>query len=417
MPRYVWAVTSVDDDLTAAPPSSGGVARGIVGAMESADGWLVRLRLPGGAVTAGQLGVVAEVAARFGSRVVEITSRANVQIRGIAAESLNSAADLLVDARLAEVDGALDARRGIVCSPLAGHDPTEAVDPQPYARAIANALRGAVFVDELPPKFCVVIDGGGEIGVRAVTADIAIGATRTRTSLRSWTIAVGGSVRKGVRWAAPSVMDPAIAANAVLAVAQACTVFGCRAQELPAHLLDGMLPRLGGQPSGPRLDVHRSNNRVAVGVFDDVDSRRCNVIAGARLGRLDAAVLPAIAGFAATAIAIRFTPSGGIALLGVPRAHAGEIARRLGSLGLSLDATDAMHTVAACVGAPGCASSRADTLAAADAIIGARQRSGRDLRRVHLSGCDRACGAAPDASLIIADEAGNFDVDPTVRRR
>ena len=50
---------------------------------QAADGALVRVRLPGGAITAPQLGTLATVAAEFGSATLELTSRGSIQVRGI----------------------------------------------------------------------------------------------------------------------------------------------------------------------------------------------------------------------------------------------------------------------------------------------------------------------------------------------
>ena len=78
---------------------------GVLDPMETGDGWLLRVRLPGGALTADDLRLVAGVASELGSGFVEITSRANLQIscgyRPVSAAptrspSLRSAAELRV---------------------------------------------------------------------------------------------------------------------------------------------------------------------------------------------------------------------------------------------------------------------------------------------------------------------------------
>ena len=49
----------------------------------AADGELARIRLPGGTITAAQMEAVAEAATEFASSTLELTSRGNLQIRGV----------------------------------------------------------------------------------------------------------------------------------------------------------------------------------------------------------------------------------------------------------------------------------------------------------------------------------------------
>src|SRR6516164_6206848 len=50
---------------------------------QAADGALVRVRLPGGMITAAQLATLSGVSSEFGSGMLELTARGNVQLRGI----------------------------------------------------------------------------------------------------------------------------------------------------------------------------------------------------------------------------------------------------------------------------------------------------------------------------------------------
>src|SRR5688572_17329864 len=83
----------------------------------AADGALARIRLPGGMIAADQLATLAQAATRFGSPAMELTSRGNIQIRGItdtgAVADAVAAAGLLPSATHERV-------RNIVASPLTG---------------------------------------------------------------------------------------------------------------------------------------------------------------------------------------------------------------------------------------------------------------------------------------------------------
>jgi len=59
---------------------------GVLRLAEAADGYLARIRLPGGLIGAGQLRALARLADELGDGRVELTSRGNVQLRGLAAD-------------------------------------------------------------------------------------------------------------------------------------------------------------------------------------------------------------------------------------------------------------------------------------------------------------------------------------------
>ena len=101
-------VTSSTPDLGRA--ATRGWCPGVLDPMETGDGWLLRIRLPGGVIDVSKLRVVGAVAAEHGSGQVDITSRGNLQIRGVSADRVELAGDELVHARLTLPD-ALAAQR------------------------------------------------------------------------------------------------------------------------------------------------------------------------------------------------------------------------------------------------------------------------------------------------------------------
>ena len=114
--------------------------------MPSGDGLLVRVKPLGGRLPAPALAALAQAAARYGNGVVELTSRGNLQIRGVHAPAAFAAA--MVAAGLADPDPAREARRNVTALP--GSDEALVAD----AEAVLSETPG------LQPKVGVTVDGG-----------------------------------------------------------------------------------------------------------------------------------------------------------------------------------------------------------------------------------------------------------------
>jgi precorrin-3B synthase len=360
--------------------------------METGDGWLLRIRLPGGALTPAAMHTVAGVADRFGSGAIDLTSRANLQIRGVSAAHVDEAAAPLIDAGLALPDPQRDARRAIVASPLADHDESaRRGDVTALVAAIERRLVEHV-VGAVPTKFGVVVDDGGSWSLDHVDADLrieAVGDPGWRLRLR------GDAEALGV------VDDPAAAA---VAAAQLCADQQAR--------MDVVVSTLGRPVVAAALRtrrgsaVHRGTPRRA-----RPDPSMVNVIAVPFLGRIDATALESIGVLARThGLAVRLTTRHSLAFCGIPRSQLDALSAALIALGLSLDPADARALVSACVGSRGCRSAHADTWVEAERMV----ETGL-LARVHLSGCEKGCGAPFGITHLIADATGQF-CDVGVRR-
>src|ERR1700742_4944398 len=133
---------------------------GILHAVPALDGMLMRVRLPGGLISAGRFKSVSEAARNFCNGAIDITARANLQLRGIAETNLQPLVEVLRSAGL--VPSALHDRvRNIGTSPFAGCDETELLDTRPLVYALDEALIHDSKLFTLPPKFCFSIHGGG----------------------------------------------------------------------------------------------------------------------------------------------------------------------------------------------------------------------------------------------------------------
>jgi precorrin-3B synthase len=145
---------------------------GVFTPMEAADGWLVRVKPRLGRLGADTARRIAEAAARHGNGRIELTSRANLQVRGLTPATVPLFAAAMVACGAADADPAVERRRNIIVSPLAGDDPAITGRPEHVAAALERALAASDLT--LPAKFGFAVDGGGVLPLGDTGADVVI---------------------------------------------------------------------------------------------------------------------------------------------------------------------------------------------------------------------------------------------------
>jgi ferredoxin-nitrite reductase len=153
------------------------------------DAFMCRLRLAAGQITAHQLRGVAALAERFGHPMLQLTTRGNLQLRGIGAAStlevLRGLSELGIVTRGAGADGV----RNIRANPTAGFDRQELIDVSPLARAAQYRILADRSLQALPRKFTLGFDGGGATSAFSETCDLGFRAVR---------VAPGAAVPSGI---------------------------------------------------------------------------------------------------------------------------------------------------------------------------------------------------------------------------
>ena len=125
----------------------------------AADGALARVRLPGGLLTVPQLRGLATAARDLGDGALELTSRGNVQLRGLA-----PGAEVELAARLAAaglLPSATHERvRNVLASALSGRAAGGHVDVRPWVSAFDKGLCADPALAGLPGRFLATLDDG-----------------------------------------------------------------------------------------------------------------------------------------------------------------------------------------------------------------------------------------------------------------
>jgi ferredoxin-nitrite reductase len=140
------------------------------------DAFMCRLRMPNGILTATQLRGIADLAARCGGGYADVTTRANLQIREIAARNALDVLTTVQELGLTSRGAGADNIRNITGSPTAGIDAQELIDTRPLARELHHFILNHRELYGLPRKFNIAFDGGGAIAVLEDTNDIGFAA-------------------------------------------------------------------------------------------------------------------------------------------------------------------------------------------------------------------------------------------------
>ncbi len=142
------------------------------------DSFMCRLRMPNGILNAWQVRGLADAAERLGGGYADVTTRANLQIREIAAghavEMLLAVQELGLTSRGSGADNI----RNVTGSATAGIDPQELYDTRGLCRDMHHYILNHREMYGLPRKFNISFDGGGRVPTLEDTNDIGFVAVR-----------------------------------------------------------------------------------------------------------------------------------------------------------------------------------------------------------------------------------------------
>lgn len=343
---------------------------------QAADGALARVRLPGGMITAAQLGALAAISSRSGSGTLELTARGNVQLRGLT--ELTAVAEALAAVNL--LPSATHERvRNIVASPLSGRSGGN-LDVRPWVGELDAAICAEPRLAELGGRFWFSLDDG-RADVSGLRADVGVHAFPDGCAL----LLAGRDT--GVRLAAGEVVETLVRLGMRFVEVRGT---GWRVQELDD--VRQLLPE--AEPGTTSFPVV---TKAPVGWINQ-DDGRVTLGAGVPLGVLPARVAEYLAAIEAPLV---ITPWRSVLVCDLSEAVADTALRVLAPLGLVFDENSPWLTVSACTGSPGCARSAADVRADAAQSLEPASTGHR-----HFVGCERACGSPLAGEVLVATADG-----------
>ncbi|GFH52229.1 nitrite reductase [Chaetoceros tenuissimus] len=165
--------------------------------------FMMRLKVPNGIINSDQMRFYADSVEKYGEEggVVDITTRQNIQLRGVKIEDAPDIIDGLHARNQTSFQSALDNVRNMVGSPLAGIDDKELVDTRELCNAIndlvsldpVSGTRGNPIWGNLPRKFNVAISGSRDDYAHTHINDIGLVPTpHAETGVMGFNVVLGG---------------------------------------------------------------------------------------------------------------------------------------------------------------------------------------------------------------------------------
>jgi len=140
-----------------------GIEGGRTGALEDAEiedsYFMMRVRIPGGQLSADQLRAIAEISKEYGRDLADITDRQNVQFHWITIEDVPAIWERLAEVGLSSMQACGDVPRNILGCPVAGLDAAEVIDASAALRATDAVATSREDLANLPRKFKTSISG------------------------------------------------------------------------------------------------------------------------------------------------------------------------------------------------------------------------------------------------------------------
>ncbi|MES5484189.1 precorrin-3B synthase [Bradyrhizobium sp. INPA03-11B] len=340
--------------------------------MQSGDGLVVRIRPRGGRLDATRAAGIAELSARHGNGLIDLTSRANLQIRGVSEEGYPALIDGLGELGLLDADSETEAQRNILVTPFW----TAGDDTHALAAELERALASASL--DLPTKFGFAIDDGSARVLAGASADVRIERNRNGGLLvRADGVQFGLSVTRGE------------AVQVALGLAEWFVASGGPRGErrrMAAHLAGG-----ASVPESLRGDAEP----VARSASPVPGLTPAGAMVGVAFGQMTHEMLSHLA---ACAQALRVTPWRMVLAEGMHEMPRGA--------DLVTDADDPALRVIACSGAPRCGEAHADTRKLATALA----RHIPPDARLHVSGCAKGCAHSGTADVTLVATHEGFDL-------
>ena len=381
--------------------------------------FMLRIRIDGGQLDAGQLRVIGDVSRRFARSTADITDRQNIQLHWVRIEDVPAIWEALESVGLSTTEACGDTPRVMLGCPVAGIDAGEIIDATAEIGQTAGRYLGDPAFSNLPRKFKTAMSGcSAQCTVHEIN-DVAFVGVLGPEGQPGYDLWVGGGLstnpKIGVRLGA--FVRPGQVAEVWAGVTSVFRDYGYRRLRHRARLkfliADWGAARfreilqqeyLGyALPDGPPPGQPRAGRRDHVGVHEQRDGR-CYVGFAPRVGRLSGGQLGQIADLAARygSGRVRTTTEQKMIILDVPRDRTADLSAELEEHGLQVTPSVFRRHTMACTGIEFCKLAIVETKQRASDLIDEMERRLPDFPvpvTINVNGCPNSCARIQTADI------------------
>jgi ferredoxin-nitrite reductase len=178
---------------------------------QGGDAFMLRVKIPGGRLTAAQARMIGEIADEYargpephpvwGDGYLDLTTRQDIQLHWIRIGAVPEIWQRLEAVGITTVQACGDSARNVLCCPVAGIDADEVLDAYPVAVAISAFFTGNRDYANLPRKFKMSVSGCREDCAQAEINDLGMLPARLDDGTLGFNLLVGGGLSDGPRLA------------------------------------------------------------------------------------------------------------------------------------------------------------------------------------------------------------------------
>jgi sulfite reductase (ferredoxin) len=385
---------------------------------ESDGYFMLRIRIPGGALTSSQLDVIGRISQEFGRDVADITDRQNVQLHWIRIEDVPEIWKRLEDVGLSTTEACGDTPRNVLGCPLAGVDGSEVLDASTVLQEASARLVGTPEFSNLPRKFKISISGCAHQCAQHEINDIGLVGARGPGGRPGFDLWVGGGLSTNPMFAQRlgAFVPPERVTDAVVGITTVFREWGYRRARNRARL-KFLMADWGPQTFRRVLEDTIHFN------FEDLDEPSASPIAGRehvgvwpqKDGSFYVGFAPKagrIAGHQLSEVAelaqrfgdgrVRTTTQQKLVILDVPLPQTQDLVSRLEKMDLPARGSAWRRGTMACTGIEFCKLAIVETKGRANEIYRYLERSLPDFDedvRINVNGCPNSCARFQTADI------------------